>query len=104
MKEAATTKAFVKMMAAFVTMVGKHPLIVPVCFQFNWWYKNHNSSNSDKYNYLFFPQISIAPKTMTATTKDFAQTEHACVNQAGKAIWIAQVTWSEKVKLLYTSK
>ena len=34
----------------------------------------------------FFPQISIAPKTMTATTKDFAQTEHACVNQAGKVI------------------
>ena len=39
----------------------------------------------------FFPQISIALKTMTATTKDFAQTEHACVNQAGTAIWIAQV-------------
>ena len=53
MKEAATTKAFVKMMAAFVTMVGKHPMIVPVRFQFNGWYKNHNLLNSDEYNYLF---------------------------------------------------
>ena len=33
MKEAAITKAFVKMMAALVTMVGKHPMIVPVRFQ-----------------------------------------------------------------------
>ena len=30
MKEAAITKAFVKMMAAFVTMVGKDPMIVLV--------------------------------------------------------------------------
>ena len=30
MKEAAITKAFVKMMSAFVTMVGKHPMIVLV--------------------------------------------------------------------------
>ena len=35
MKEAAITKAFVKMMAAFVTMVGKDPMIVQVRFQFN---------------------------------------------------------------------
>ena len=41
----------------------------------------------------FFQQSSIVLMTLTATTRDFAaQMEHACVNQAGQAIPIAQVT------------
>ena len=52
----------------------------------------HNYNSKHKYNYHIFPQISTVPKTMTATTRDFARMEHVCVNQAGKAIWIAQVT------------
>ena len=44
----------------------------------------------------FFPQSSIVLMTMTATTRDFVQMEHAFVNQAGQAIPIVQVTWSDR--------
>ena len=53
---------------------------------------NYNSKYKHKHNYPIFPQISTAMKTTTAKTRDFARMEHAFVNQAGKAIWIAQVT------------
>ena len=37
--------------------------------------------------------------TMTAMKRDFAQMEHACVNQVGKAILIVQVTLSQNLQL-----
>ena len=52
------------------------------------------TTSNKKYIQLpFFSQSSIVLMTMTAATRDFAaQMVHACVNQDGRAIWIAQVT------------
>ena len=60
------------------------------------------TTSNKKYIQLpFFSQSSIVLMKMTATTRDFAaQMVHACVNQDGRAIWIAQVNWSENVQLI----
>ena len=52
------------------------------------------TTSNKKYIQLpIFSQSSIVLMTMIAATRDFAaQMVHACVNQDGRAIWIAQVT------------
>ena len=69
MKEAAITKAFVKMMAALVTMVGKHPMIVQVRFQFNGGYTGCTSLKLTYFQIKILNEPLLVPKQMIPQNK-----------------------------------